>query len=161
MPDGAPALSAAIAAYQQAAQDSAAVWNKMGMAYQMMYNSQEAVRCYQASLKLNPDNPHVLNNLEPSTTRRSFMASGADVSPGDTSGAGLGADLQESRERPAWRSQLQKGWEAYQTALSLTPKSSWTISAQGRKSWLGAGSRRYELLHGPGMCSCRPERLRH
>jgi Flp pilus assembly protein TadD len=34
---------------------SAVVWNKMGIAYQMMFNLVEASRCYQASLKLAPN----------------------------------------------------------------------------------------------------------
>ena len=39
---------AAIEAYKKAPQDSAAVWNKMGIAYQMMFNLEDAIRCYQA-----------------------------------------------------------------------------------------------------------------
>jgi tetratricopeptide (TPR) repeat protein len=55
--------------YQEAIQDyqkvppTAAVWNKMGIAYQMMFNLREATRCYKESLKLNPHNANVLNNL--------------------------------------------------------------------------------------------------
>jgi len=54
---------AAIAAYKNGPHDSADVWNKMGIAYQMMYNFDEAARCYQASLKINPNSAHVLNNM--------------------------------------------------------------------------------------------------
>ena len=39
---------AAIEAYKQAPQNSAAVWNKMGIAYQMMFNLPDATRCYEA-----------------------------------------------------------------------------------------------------------------
>jgi Tfp pilus assembly protein PilF len=35
----------------------------MGIAYQMMFNLDEASRCYERSLKLNPKNARVLNNL--------------------------------------------------------------------------------------------------
>jgi len=35
----------------------------MGIAYQMMFNLQEASHCYQMSLKLDPKSAHVLNNL--------------------------------------------------------------------------------------------------
>ncbi len=35
----------------------------MGIAYQMMFNVKDATRCYNASLKLDPKNPQVLNNL--------------------------------------------------------------------------------------------------
>ena len=54
---------AAIAVYKTAPHDSADVWNKMGIAYQMMYNFPEAARCYEASLKINPNSAHVLNNM--------------------------------------------------------------------------------------------------
>ena len=54
---------AAIEAYQKASQDSASVQNKMGIAYQMMFSPEDAVRCYKASLKLDPNNAHALNNL--------------------------------------------------------------------------------------------------
>ena len=36
---------AAIAAYKQAPKNSANTWNKMGIAYQMMFNLEEASRC--------------------------------------------------------------------------------------------------------------------
>jgi tetratricopeptide (TPR) repeat protein len=54
---------AAIAAYKNGPHDSADVWNKMGIAYQMMYNYTEAGHCYEASLKINPNSAHVLNNM--------------------------------------------------------------------------------------------------
>ena len=54
---------AAIEAYKQAPQNSATVWNKMGIANQMLFNLPEATRCYQASLKIDPKNVNVLNNL--------------------------------------------------------------------------------------------------
>src|ERR1700753_538888 len=56
---------AAIEAYKQAQapEASAVVWNKMGIAYQMMFNLQDATRCYEQSLKLDSRNANVLNNL--------------------------------------------------------------------------------------------------
>ena len=53
---------AAIAAYAKAS-PTAVVWNKMGIAYQMMFDVKDAIRCYNASLKLDPRNPQVMNNL--------------------------------------------------------------------------------------------------
>ncbi len=53
---------AAIAAYQKAP-PSAAIWNKIGIAYQMMFNVHDAIRCYRESLKLDPHNAQVINNL--------------------------------------------------------------------------------------------------
>jgi Flp pilus assembly protein TadD len=53
----------AIEAYKKAPHDSAAVWNKMGIAYQQMFSTDEAMHCYMAALKLDPENASVLNNL--------------------------------------------------------------------------------------------------
>jgi tetratricopeptide (TPR) repeat protein len=54
---------AAIAAYQSAPAMTASLWNKMGMAYQMLLNLNDATRCYKQSLKLDPKNTSVYNNL--------------------------------------------------------------------------------------------------
>jgi tetratricopeptide (TPR) repeat protein len=54
---------AAINAYASSAEMTARVWNKMGIAYQLMVNSNEAIRCFKESLKLNPGDPKVWNNL--------------------------------------------------------------------------------------------------
>ena len=45
---------AAIAAYSKAPEMTAPIWNKMGIAYQMMFNSKDATRCYKQSLLLDP-----------------------------------------------------------------------------------------------------------
>jgi tetratricopeptide (TPR) repeat protein len=54
---------AAIDAYKKAPRDSAAVWNKMGISYQLLFDSDDSMRCYLTSLKLEPGNGLVLNNL--------------------------------------------------------------------------------------------------
>lgn len=53
----------AIEAYKTAPGDSSAVWNKMGIAYQMLFNTKDAARCYKESLRLDPGNAWALNNL--------------------------------------------------------------------------------------------------
>jgi Tfp pilus assembly protein PilF len=53
---------AAIEEYTKAP-PSAAVWNKMGIAYQMMFNLKDATRCYRESLKADSHNSQVLNNM--------------------------------------------------------------------------------------------------
>src|SRR5579871_4376322 len=55
--------SAAIQAYQTIETPSAVVWNKMGIAYQQLFALREAERCYKQSLKMDPKNPKVINNL--------------------------------------------------------------------------------------------------
>lgn len=54
---------AAIEAYKMAPNPSAALWNKMGIAYQMMFDVKDATRCYKKSLRLNHRDARVLNNL--------------------------------------------------------------------------------------------------
>jgi tetratricopeptide (TPR) repeat protein len=53
----------AIAAYSKVKPATAEVWNKMGIAYQMMFNIKDAQRCYKESMKLNPRNAITVNNL--------------------------------------------------------------------------------------------------
>jgi len=54
---------AAIEAYIKVEPPSAAVWNKMGIAYQMLFDTKDAARCYKQALKMDPQNTHALNNL--------------------------------------------------------------------------------------------------
>lgn len=54
---------AAIEDYKRVEQPSAAVWNKMGVAYQMLYDLKDASRCYKQALKIDARNADVLNNL--------------------------------------------------------------------------------------------------
>jgi tetratricopeptide (TPR) repeat protein len=54
---------AAIEQYKKAPTNNPAVWNKLGIAYQLMFNLDEAMHCYEKSHKLDPKNANVLNNL--------------------------------------------------------------------------------------------------
>jgi len=114
---------AAIAAYAKAPQMTASIWNKMGIAYQMMFNSKDATRCYRESLKLDPGNPDVLNNL--GTVYASLEEYGqADrmyrkALKLDPRSAlilkNLGTNLLAEHK-------YNKGWEAYQKALAIDPQ---------------------------------------
>jgi tetratricopeptide (TPR) repeat protein len=53
----------AIDAYSQTPNKSAAIWNKMGMAYHHLFAVDEARRDYMRALQLRPDYPEALNNL--------------------------------------------------------------------------------------------------
>ena len=113
---------AAIEAYKKSPRNSAAIWNKTGIAYQMMFNMQEATRCYQASLKLDPRNPNVLNNL--GTVYDSFKQYHAaermyrKALKLDPRSAlilkNLGTNLLAQH-------QYNKGWVVYQAALAIDP----------------------------------------
>jgi tetratricopeptide (TPR) repeat protein len=113
---------AAIAAYAGDPHPSAAVRNKMGIAYQMMLNAKDAARCYRESLKLNPANASVWNNLA------TLYDSGKDYKNGeknyrkaiklDAHSAvfykNLGTNLLAQHK-------YEKGWQAYQQALAIDP----------------------------------------
>lgn len=114
---------AAIAAYQKEPQKTAAIWNKMGIAYQMMFNSKDAARCYKQSLKLDPRNSQVINNLG------TIYASEKEYGQADkiyrkaikidphsaVAYKNLGTNLMAQRK-------YRQGWEAYQRAIAIDPQ---------------------------------------
>lgn len=114
---------AAIAAYKMAPANSAAVWNKMGIAHQMMLNQDEAVRCYRRSLKLNPKDPNVLNNLgtiydsiKDYKAAEKMYRKALKVEPkSPLILKNLGTSLITQHK-------YKKGWEAYKEALALDPE---------------------------------------
>lgn len=112
----------AIESYKRIPQPSAAVWNKMGISYQMLLNLNEANRCYRMSLKLNPHNAYVLNNLgtiddltrQPRAAERMYrQALKADPQAAMTY-KNLGTNLLGQQK-------YAKGWDAYKKALALDP----------------------------------------
>jgi tetratricopeptide (TPR) repeat protein len=114
---------AAIEAYKKAPRNSADVWNKMGIAYQMMFNHEDASRCYQASLKINPKNAHVLNNLatiydslkEYSAAERLYRKALKLDPESALIYKNLGTDLLAQHK-------YKKGWEDYKAALAIDPQ---------------------------------------
>ncbi|HEY6491026.1 MAG: tetratricopeptide repeat protein [Terracidiphilus sp.] len=114
---------AAIEAYKQVEPSSAAVWNKMGIAYQMMFNLQDADRCYQASLKLDSKNVNVLNNLgtvyDSLKDYKKAVRMYHKALKYDPKSAlvlkNLGTDLLAQHK-------YKKGWEVYQSALAVDPQ---------------------------------------
>lgn len=54
---------AAIDYYKNASNDSPDVWNKRGIAYQMLSDIKDAERCYKQSLRIRPQFAWALNNL--------------------------------------------------------------------------------------------------
>ncbi|HTW60938.1 MAG TPA: tetratricopeptide repeat protein [Terracidiphilus sp.] len=53
----------AVDAYSESAEKTAAVWNRIGIAYQLMSNTSQAQRCYKQALKLDAADALALNNL--------------------------------------------------------------------------------------------------
>jgi len=112
----------AIDAYSQASQKTAAVWNRLGIAYQLMSNTSQAERCYKQSLKLDPRNSLALNNL--GTIAASFHEYDAaerlarkalQIDPQFATGyKNLGTILIAEHK-------LKQGQEAYAKAMALNP----------------------------------------
>jgi tetratricopeptide (TPR) repeat protein len=114
---------AAIAAYAKITDPSAAVWNKMGIAYQMMFNLKDASRCYNASLKLDPRNATVLNNL--ATVNDSLKQFGIaeryyrkalKIDPRSA------LILRNLGSNQLAQHKYKKGWAMYQSALAIDPQ---------------------------------------
>jgi tetratricopeptide (TPR) repeat protein len=112
----------AIGEYKQAPQNSADVWNKMGIAYQLMFDSKDAMQCYKKSMRLNSRNAHVVNNLGTvydslKDYRRAthYYNRALKLDPDSALIAkNLGTNLLARRK-------YQEGWEMYKRALALNP----------------------------------------
>lgn len=113
---------AALAAYQKAEQPSAAVWNKMGIAYQMLSDTKNAARCYKESIKIDPAHSGALNNLATlEDARKNFAAAerlyrqSLKINPGSARTVkNLGTNL-------AMQHRFGESAEAYSQALALDP----------------------------------------
>jgi len=113
---------AAIETYKRCPNGSAIVLNKLGIAYQMLFNTEEAMKYYKASLHIDPNNEHVLNNLGTVyDSLRQYVAAermyrkALKINPKSALiQRNLGTNLLAQRK-------YSKGWEAYQTALAIDP----------------------------------------
>lgn len=114
---------AAIAAYAQDPHPSAAVWNKMGIAYQMMFNLKAATRCYKESLRLDEKNAMVYNNLGTvydsmknySAAEKMYHKALKIAPKSPMILKNLGTNLLEQHK-------YSKGWRAYEAAMRLDPE---------------------------------------
>lgn len=114
---------AAIEAYKQVKPATATAWNKMGIAYQMMFNTYDAERCYLNSLRLDPKNPNVLNNLgtiyDSQKDYRSAVRMYRKALKIDPKSPlvlkNMGTDLLAQHK-------YEKGWEYYKQALAIDPE---------------------------------------
>jgi len=113
---------AAIQAYESAPRKSAELWNKLGIAYQLMFNNQDAARCYKKALKLNPKDANVFNNIgsvdmELKLYHAAVHAYRRAIKLNPESALfhkNLGTAYLAQRD-------YKKGWRAYQAALTLDP----------------------------------------
>jgi len=113
---------AAIQAYLQTSPKSAAVWNKLGIGYQQMYNTELARKSYKESLRIDSKNPNVINNLgtiyyslrQYDVAERYYRKALKIDKRSALIYKNLGTDLLAE-------DQFKKGWECYQTALAIDP----------------------------------------
>ncbi|HEY1804993.1 MAG TPA: tetratricopeptide repeat protein [Terracidiphilus sp.] len=157
---------AAIEAYRKASR-SAEVWNKTGIAYQLMFNLTEAARCYRQSLRMNGKNPNVINNLgtiydaqkEYGDAERYYHKALKQNSKSALIYKNLGTNLLAQHK-------YKKGWEAYKTALELNPgifKDSSSPRVQNATSLEERGAMNFYMAKGcvrAGMNDCAIEYLR-
>ena len=113
---------AAIAEYLKVERPSAVLWNKMGIAYQMMHGLEFAARCYQEALKLTPGDASLLNNLgtvedglgDHKAAERDFRKALQREPDSALVLKNLGTNL-------LMQHRYEKGAEAYRQALGLDP----------------------------------------
>lgn len=113
---------AAIEAYKKAPHKDGDVWNKMGIAYQLMFNETDAMHCYSTSNKLKPNNPNVLNNLgtvydamKQYHNAEKMYRKALKVDPQSALiRKNLGTNLLGQHK-------YAKGWQEYQAALKIDP----------------------------------------
>ncbi|MGA2250188.1 tetratricopeptide repeat protein [Terracidiphilus sp.] len=113
---------AAIEAYKRAPQDSAAVWNKMGIAHQLLYNNVDALRCYDVAHRLEPKNASVVNNIGSiAISARRF--NDAEKQYRKAEKLDPTSPLFHKNLGTAYLSdhKYKKGWEEYRAALAIDP----------------------------------------
>jgi len=114
---------AAIEKYRQVSPMSADSWNKMGVAYQMMFDNRQAEQCYRKALKLDPKNAVALNNMgsiymsekEYGEAEKVYRRS-VKLDPHTALfHKNLGTAYLAHRK-------YKKGWQSYQDALAIDPQ---------------------------------------
>jgi tetratricopeptide (TPR) repeat protein len=158
---------AAIESYKKVPEQSAGVLNQMGIAYQMMFNLQPAVRCYEASLRLEPNNANVLNNLgtvydslkQFSAAERMYRRALKLDPKSAMIEKNLGTNMLAQHH-------YKKGWAAYQAALAIDPQifnDSTGLRVDNPASTQDRGAMNYYMAKGcvrAGQNDCAIEYLR-
>jgi tetratricopeptide (TPR) repeat protein len=158
---------AAIAAYARADKMTPVIWNKMGIAYQMMFNLKDATRCYNESLKMDPHNAQVLNNLatvydsqKQYKMAEKYYKKALKLNPHSA------LILRNYGSNLLARHKYKKGSDAYHTALTIDPEIFQTqsgASVQNPTSVQDRGALHYYMARGcvaAGNSVCAIENLR-
>jgi tetratricopeptide (TPR) repeat protein len=112
----------AVAAYAKSPDMTADIWNKMGMANELMVNLDEAGRCYNESLKLSPNDPRVLNNLATlHESRKDFGTADRLYRKALKLDPNFALYYKNFGTNLIALKKYREGWEAYKQALALDP----------------------------------------
>jgi tetratricopeptide (TPR) repeat protein len=113
---------AAIAAYQKAPL-TAVVWNKIGIAYQMMFNVHEAMHCYRESLKLDPHDAQVINNLATIyDSQKEFSSAEHLYHKALKINPDSALIYKNLGTNQLAQHKYSRGWDAYQHAVTIDPQ---------------------------------------
>jgi len=114
---------AAAEAYLQVTPKTAGVWNKLGIAYQQIFNLQDARKCYQVALKLDSKNADVMNNLATVNYSLKDYASAERLYRKAVKLSPHSALIYKNLgTNYLAQDKFKKGWESYQSALSIDPE---------------------------------------
>jgi tetratricopeptide (TPR) repeat protein len=113
----------AIESYLQAPQDSAVVWNKLGIAYHQMMQLDAAMKRYRHAIRLDAKYPEAINNLGTIYYAEKHYSRAANsykralkLAPGSASiYSNLGTAYFAEKK-------YKEAWEAYNTAFQLDPE---------------------------------------
>jgi tetratricopeptide (TPR) repeat protein len=123
---------AAISAYRLIPQKSAAIWNKIGVAYQHMYAFEEAKADYEKALEFQRNYPEALNNLGTIfLERKDFHGAEKLFRKAIRSNPSNACFSKNLGTAYFAEGKIQRGAEAYRSAFSLNPAIFEQIGAQG------------------------------
>ncbi|MGH9589251.1 MAG: tetratricopeptide repeat protein [Terracidiphilus sp.] len=112
----------AITEYKKDPHPTAAAWNKMGIAYELMFDARDAERCFKESLRLKPRDAEVINNLgtvyDSQKNYKKAERMYRKAIKLDSRSAIMFKNLGTNQLA---RHKYEKGLEAYRNALALDP----------------------------------------
>ena len=113
----------AIEMYKQAPQDSAVIWNKIGIAYHQMVQLDTAKKHYEKAIKINPKYSEAINNLGTVHYARKSYRRAINTYKKALRLTPKSASIHSNLGTAYFaRKKYKQAFEAYQTALSLDPE---------------------------------------
>ena len=156
----------AVDSYREAPQDSAVIWNKIGIAYHQLMDLRTAKKHYEKSVKMNPKYAEAINNLGAVHYSLKNYRKAIGLYKRALRLTPYSASIHSNLGTAHFaRKKYKEAFEAYQKALSLDPevfehRSSFGVLLQQRtveerakfhfylaKTYANAGQTEYALLH--------------